>query len=136
MLAIEKEVRPYILYVKQAFQAALPVRRSVEFHPYRHNHDGVEFDPYTVQDPNKWIRARVMKTLQHRVVRGEVAQVNTFCLDLSGSMNHEKMRNLFKLLFLLIYGLEDRKSYDAVHFFNNAFIKTVPFSKHYTNRNL
>ena len=136
MLQIEEEIRPYILFVRQAFQAALPISRSVEFHPYRHNHDGVEFDPSTIQDQDKWLRARVMKTLRNKVVQGEVEQVNTFCLDYSGSMNHEKMRNLFKLLFLLIYGLEDRKSYDAVHFFSTEFIETANFSKKYTNRNL
>ena len=136
MLKIEEEIRPYILFVRQAFQAALPISRSVEFHPYRHNHDGVEFDPSTIQDQDKWLRARVMKTLRNKVVQGEVEQVNAFCLDYSGSMNHEKMRNLFKLLFLLIYGLEDRKSYDAVHFFSTEFIATANFSKEYTNRKL
>ena len=136
MLKIEEEVRPYILYVKKAFQSALPVRRSVEFHPYRHNHDGVEFDPMTIQDQDKWLRARVMKTLRHKVVHGEVEQVNTFCLDFSGSMDHDRMRNLFKVVFLLILGLEDRKSYDAVHFFSTEFIETSNFSSDYTNRSL
>jgi len=136
MLKIEEEIRPYILFVRQAFQAALPISRSVEFHPYRHSHDGVEFDPMTLQDQDKWLRARVMKTLRNKVTQGEVEQVNAFCLDYSGSMSHEKMRNLFKILFLLIYGLEDRKSYDAVHFFSTEFIETANFSKVYTNRNL
>ncbi len=136
MLNIEEEVKPYILFVRQAFQAALPVRRTVEFDPYRHSHDGVEFDPETIQDQNKWMRANVMRTLKRKVDQGEIDQVNTFCLDASGSMDHEPMRNLFKILYLLILGLEDRKSYDAVHFFNHYFIETANFSNIYTNRKL
>lgn len=136
MLRIEEEVKPYILYVRQAFQAALPVRRTVEFDPYRHSSDGLEFDPETAQDPDKWIRADVMRNLKRKVNRGVVDQVNTFCLDASGSMDHEPMRNLFKILYLLILGLEDRKSYDAVHFFNYYFIETADFSDSYTNRSL
>ena len=136
MLQIEEEVRPYILFVKKAFQAALPVRRSVEFNPYRHSYDGLEFDPTTTQDLDKWMRGDVLKTLQKKVDRGEVEQINTFCLDASGSMDHEPMRNLFKVLYLLILGLEDRKSYDAVHFFSTFFIETVNFSNDYTNRSL
>ena len=136
MLQIEEEVKPYILFVKKAFQAALPVRRSVEFDPYRHSHDGVEFDPMTVQDQDKWMRAEVMKTLRNKVDRGEVEQINTFCLDSSGSMDHERMRNLFKILYLLILGLEDRKSYDAVHFFSTFFSETANFTNDYTNRSL
>jgi len=136
MLQIEEEVRPYILFVKKAFQAALPVRRTMEFDPYRHSHDGVEFDPMTVQDQDKWMRANVMKTLRRKINKGEVEQINTFCLDSSGSMDHEPMRNLFKILFLLILGLEDRKSYDAIHFFNYYFVETVNFSDKYTNRAL
>ncbi len=136
MLKIEQEVKPYILFVKKAFQSALPIRKSVEFDPYRHSHDGVEFDPETIQDQDKWVRANVMKTLRTKVDKGEVSQVNAFCLDSSGSMDHERMRNLFKILYLLILGLEDRKSFDAIHFFNYYFEETVNFSDDYTNRSL
>ncbi len=136
MLEIEEEVKPFILFVKKAFQAALPVRRSVEFDPYRHSHDGVEFDPMTVQDQDKWMRANVMRTLRKKIDRGEVIQVNAFALDSSGSMEHERMRNLFKILYLLVLGLEDRKSYDAFHFFSTYFNETANFTNLYTNRRL
>ena len=53
MLTIEQEIRPFISFVKQAFKAVLPVSKKVEFHPYRHSIDGVEFDPETIQDHEK-----------------------------------------------------------------------------------
>jgi len=43
MLKIEEEVRPFMSYVRKAFSAALPVGTTIEFDPYRHRHDGVEF---------------------------------------------------------------------------------------------
>ena len=136
MLEIEKEVRPYVLYVKNAFQGALPVRKTVEFDPYRHSFDGVEFDPETIQDQEKWLNGEVMKSLRIKVDKEPVEQINAFALDSSGSMKHEKMRNLFKLCYLLVLGLEDRKTYDAFHFFSTYFIETANFSHDYTNRNL
>ncbi|MEO1624057.1 MAG: vWA domain-containing protein, partial [Bacteroidota bacterium] len=136
MLQIEKEVSPYILFVKKAFQAALPVRKTVEFDPYRHSHDGIEFDPQTIQDQEKWMRAQVMKSFRTRIDKGEVEQINAFALDSSGSMDHEKMRKLFKILYLLVLGLEDRKSHDSFHFFGTDFIEAANFTRHYTDRTL
>lgn len=136
MLEIEKEVRPYVLFVKNAFQGALPVRKTVEFDPYRHSFDGVEFDPETIQDQEKWLNGEVMKSLRIKVDKEPVEQINAFALDMSGSMKHEKMRNLFKLCYLLVLGLEDRKTYDAFHFFSTYFIETANFTHDYTNRNL
>ncbi len=136
MLQIEEEVKPYILYVKEAFQSALPVRRTVEFDPYRHSHDGLEFDPATIQDQDKWMRGDIMKTLRRKVGRGEVEQVNAFCMDASGSMDHERMRSLFKIIYLLVLGLEDRKSYDCFHFIKTYFWEAVNFTSEYTNRAL
>jgi len=136
MLQIEEEVKPYVLYVKEAFQSALPVRRTVEFDPFRHSHDGLEFDPMTIQDQDKWLRGDIMKTLRRRIDRGEVEQINSFCLDTSGSMDHERMRNLFKILYLMVLGLEDRKSYDSFHFINTYFEEGVNFGIEYTNRKL
>ena len=134
MLKIEEEVKPYIKYVRKAFQTALPIRRNVIFSNERHVNDGVEFDPNTIFDQEKWIRADVMKVMESKVERGEAVQINTFCLDYSGSMKHDRMRNLFKILYLLVLGLEDRKSYDSFHFFSNNFIEVVNFSEAYTNR--
>ena len=134
MMEIEDEIKPYIKYVKQAFQTALPIRRTVKFSEERHKSDGVEFDPDTLFDHEKWIRANVMKVMESSIERGEATQINTFCLDYSGSMNHDRMRNLFKMLYLLVLGLEDRKSYDAFHFFSDEFIEVVGFSKEFTNR--
>jgi len=34
MLRVEEEVRPYMAYVRRAFQAALPVGTTIEFNPY------------------------------------------------------------------------------------------------------
>ncbi len=136
MLEIEKEIRPYVLYVKNAFQGALPVRKTVEFDPYRHSFDGVEFDPETIQDQEKWLNGEVMKSLRIKVDKEPVEQINAFALDSSGSMKHEKMRNLFKLCYLLVLGLEDRKTYDAFHFFSTYFIETANFTHNYTKRNL
>ena len=75
-----------------------------------------------------------MRVMEAKVETGEAIQVNTFCLDYSGSMKHERMRNLFKILYLLVLGLEDRKSIDAFHFFSNKFIPVADFSSEYTNR--
>lgn len=131
---IEEEVKPYITYVKKAFQTALPIRKRVLFSEYRHGNDGVEFDSDTLYDQEKWIRADVMKILESKTEKGEAIQINTFCLDFSGSMNHDRMRNLFKILYLLVLGLEDRKSYDAFHFFSNNFIPVADFSNDFTTR--
>ncbi len=136
MLQIEKEVSPYISFVKRAFQSALPIRKSIEFNPYRHSIDGVEFDAETLQQPDKWIRGEVMKTLQMKVDRADAEQINAFAMDSSGSMRGEKMRNLFKIIFLLVLGLEDRKTYDAFHFFGTSFIEAANLSNDYTNRSL
>ncbi len=136
MLKIEEEVKPYVLFVKGAFRTALPIRRTVRFDPYRHSLDGVEFDPETFGDQFKWQSGEVMRTLRHEVARGEAEQLNAFALDSSGSMEHEKMRNLFKILYLLVLGLEDRKSHDAFHFFGTFFIETVNISDTYTNRSV
>lgn len=136
MLKIEEEVKPYVLFVKQAFRTALPIRRSVRFDPYRHSLDGVEFDPETFGDQFKWQSGEVMRTLRHDTARGYAEQLNAFALDSSGSMEHEKMRNLFKILYLLVLGLEDRKSHDAFHFFGTYFIETVNISDTYTNRSV
>ncbi len=136
MLKIEEEVKPYVLFVKGAFRTALPIRRTVRFDPYRHSMDGVEFDPETFGDQFKWQSGEVMRTLRHEVARGEAEQLNAFALDSSGSMDHEKMRNLFKILYLLVLGLEDRKSHDAFHFFGTYFIETVNISDTYTNRSV
>jgi len=136
MLKIEEEVKPYVLFVKGAFRTALPIRRTVRFDPYRHSLDGVEFDPQTFGNQFKWQSGEVMRTLRHEVARGEAEQLNAFALDSSGSMEHEKMRNLFKILYLLVLGLEDRKSHDAFHFFGTFFIETVNISDTYTNRSV
>ncbi len=136
MLKIEEEVKPYVLFVKGVFRTALPIRRTVRFDPYRHSLDGVEFDPETFGDQFKWQSGEVMRTLRHEVARGDVEQLNAFALDSSGSMEHGKMRNLFKILYLLVLGLEDRKSHDAFHFFGTYFIETVNISDTYTNRSV
>ncbi|MEM6769378.1 MAG: vWA domain-containing protein [Bacteroidota bacterium] len=136
LLRVEEEVRPYMAYVRKAFQAALPVGSTIEFNPYRHRHDGVEFDPDTVQDQDKWLRGEVMKTLRSRKEYASITQVNTFCLDFSRSMNHDLMRNLFKVVFLLVTGLEGRDTYDAIHFFGSKFLEAVDFTdaKGFTSR--
>lgn len=136
MLRIEDEIRSYIPFVKKAFNAALPLRKTVEFNDDRHNFTGVEFDPSTINDQNKWVRGEVMKTFKVKTKLGEIEQINAFCLDYSGSMTHERMRNLFKVLYLLVLGLEDRKSYDAFHFFNATFIEGSNFSEDFTRRSL
>jgi len=136
LLLIEKEVGPYIPFVQQAFLMALPSKTSTEFDPYRHSHDGIEFDPETTQDQHKWLRGEVMKSLRVRSGKADAEQVNAFALDFSGSMRHKRMRNLFKILYLMVLGLEDRKSYDAFHFFGTNFIETVNFSDNYTNKSL
>lgn len=134
MIQIEKEIRPYIQFVKKAFQTALPIRKTVRFSSNRHASDGVEFDPDTLFDQEKWIRANVMKVMESSVELGDAVQINTFCLDFSGSMTHNRMRNLFKTLYLLVVGLEDRKSFDAFHFFSNNFIEVVNFSNEFTTK--
>jgi hypothetical protein len=138
MLKIEAEVRPFMAYVRKAFSAALPVGTTIEFDPYRHRHDGVEFDPETVQDQDKWLRGDVMKTLRGRKDFAHICQVNTFCLDYSRSMTHELMRDLFKVVFILVMGLEGRKSYDAIHFFGSDFYEVINFDERgkYTNRSV
>jgi hypothetical protein len=138
MLKIEKEVRPFMSYVRKSFSSALPIGTTIEFDPYRHRHDGVEFDPETVQDQDKWLRGDVMKTLRGRKDYAQICQVNTFCLDYSRSMTHELMRDLFKVVFILVMGLEGRKSYDAIHFFGSDFYEVINFdnSRQYTNRSI
>jgi len=66
ILSVEEEVKPYLSFVKRAFQTALPAKKISEFNEYRNSHDGVEFDPETIYDQNKWQRAEVMKVLKHR----------------------------------------------------------------------
>lgn len=136
LLQIEKEIGPYIPFVQQAFLMALPSKTSTEFDPYRHSHDGIEFDPETTQDQHKWLRGEVMKALRVRSGKADAEQVNAFALDFSGSMRHKRMRNLFKILYLMVSGLEDRKSYDAFHFFGTKFMEGVNFSDNYTNKSL
>ena len=136
ILAVEEEVKPYLTFVKNAFQSALPVRKITFFDEYRNNHVGVEFDPETVFDQNKWQRGEVMKILKRKKVFGNVQQVNTFCLDFSGSMTHVRMRNLFKILYLIVTGLEDRKIYNSIHFFSSKFIPSVEFSLRYVDRKI
>jgi len=55
---------------------------------------------------------------------------------MESNLTQKRMRNLFKILYLMVLGLEDRKSYDAFHFFGTDFIETVNFSSDYTNRSL
>jgi len=119
MLKIEAEVRPFMSYVRKSFSAALP-------------------DPETVQYQDKWLRGDVMKTLRGRKDYAHICQVNTFCLDYSRSMTHELMRDLFKVVFILVMGLEGRKSYDAIHFFGSDFYEVINFddSGRYTNRSI
>jgi len=136
MLAVEKEIRPFIPFVTKAFLSALPSKKTTEFDPYRRSSTGIEFDPETVNDSEKWIRGDVMKTLRNKTIQGEITQVNCFCLDLSGSMDNKRMRNLFKILYLLVMALETRKSYDAFHFFSNTFIEGVNFSNKFTHKKL
>ena len=136
LLSIEKEVSPYISFVKRAFQGALPMQKTVEFNPFRHSMDGVEFDPETIQDHEKWMNGEVMKSLRVKVDKQPVEQINAFALDSSGSMKHEKMRNLFKLCYLMVMGLEERKTYDSFHLFGTDFIETANFTHRYTNRTL
>ncbi len=136
MLQIEEEIQSFVPFVTSAFKTALPSKRTTEFDSFRHTSDGIEFDPETVFDPEKWIRGNVMKTLKTKIKKGEVTQVNCFCLDLSGSMDHDRMRNLYKMLYLMVTGLQSRKSFDAFHFFSNNFIPGVEFDYEYTRKNL
>lgn len=134
MLQIEDEIGPYLPFVKEAFKSALPIRKKIVYDAARTVEDGVEFDPLTVFDQEKWLRGQVMKSMKQETSLGEIEQINCFCLDFSGSMYHEKMRNLFKVLYLLVLALEDRRSYDAFHFFSNRFIKGIDFSDYHTNK--
>ncbi len=136
MLSIENEIKNYIPFVKKAFSAVLPIRKTLAFNDEQHSQSGIEFDPSTINDQNKWLRGEVMKTIREKTKLGEIEQINAFCLDYSGSMRHERMRNLFKILYLLVLGLEDRKSYDAFHFFNTNFIEGSNFNEEFTNRKL
>ena len=134
LLRIEHEVTPFVPFVKAAFRTALPIRTSVSFDPSRHAADGPEFDPDTLTQPDKYLRGEVMKTFRQSRRSVPVEQVNAFCLDYSRSMTHEPMRRLFKILFLLVLGLEDRASYDAIYFFDNQFYDVAPFGAAYTSR--
>lgn len=136
ILQIEKEVAPFVIFVKKAFQSALPVRKSVVIDHDRNTQDGVDFDPETMQDPHKWMHGEIMTAFKTKTGRRDAAQINTFVLDASGSMRHARMRNLFKVLVLMVMGLEDRKSFDAFHFFNLDFVEGAKFSDAYTNRSI
>lgn len=134
LLKIQDEVKDYINFVKIAFSTALPIKSRVYHDDSRHTIDGDEFDSKTIIEPQKWYRGDVMKSMKRERMKGEVEQINTFCLDYSGSMDHSRMRNLYKILFLLILGLEKHKSYDAIHFFSNDFFEGVDFSNEYTDQ--
>ncbi|MEL6923070.1 MAG: vWA domain-containing protein, partial [Bacteroidota bacterium] len=136
LLQIEREVSPYLAFAKSAFSMALPSRRSVEFDPYRHSWDGIEFDPQTVYDRRKWMRGDVMKMLRGKVSKANAEQINCFLLDASGSMKGERMRNLFKLIYLLVLGLEGRRTFDSYHFFGSNFVEGANFSGTYTDRSI
>ncbi len=134
LLAVEQEIIAYTIFVKEAFAQALPVRRIAKFHEIRKTVDGAEFDPETLFMPERYIRAEVMKPMTSIIDFKKIHQLNTFCLDISGSMDHERMRNLFKLLYLLVLGLEDKMTYDSFHFFNNNFVAGVEFESEFTNK--
>ena len=134
LLQIEEEVAGYTIFVKEAFAQALPVRRISKFHAIRRTIDGVEVDPEALLVPEKYLRAEIMKPMTSVKDYKNIHQLNTFCLDTSGSMNHERMRNLFKLLYLLVLGLEDKVSYDSFHFFSNKFVSGVEFGTGFTNK--
>ncbi len=136
MLQVEQEISSYIPFVKEAFKSALPIRKRIVYDSNRTIQEGIEFDPLSVFDHEKWLRAEVMKAMRQETALQEIEQINCFCLDLSGSMYHEKMRNLFKVLYLIILALEDRKSYDAFHFFSNRFIEGLNFTEEYTSSKL
>ena len=134
LISIEREVTPYIPFVQGAFRAALPVRETVAFSSQRHAVDGPEFDPETLSQPDKYLRGEVMKTFRPRRRTEAVTQINALCLDYSQSMVNEPMRHLFMIVFLILLGLEDRRSFDAVYFFGGNFIPVVDFSTDYDTR--
>lgn len=136
LLNIEKAVRPYILYVKKAFDSALPENRENFFDPYRHSIDGIEFDPETVQNVDKWLKGEVMKTINIKEQIHEALQINCFAMDSSGSMDHNKMRNLFKLIYLIVTGLSGKATYDSFHFFGTHFIPAAEFNHSFDSKNL
>lgn len=136
MLKIEQEVKLYVSFVNDAFHKALPSVKRAFFDGNRHIIDGGEIDPGAFLDPQKWYRAEVTKSMKIKNVTKEIEQVNTFCLDFSGSMNHDRMRNLYKLLFLFIQGLEGYRSFNAIHFFNQMFKEGLSFEESYTDRSL
>jgi len=136
LLKIEQEVSPFLAFAKSSFKMALPSRTTVEFDPYRHSWDGIEFDPATIQDRRKWMRGDVMKQLKTKVSRASAEQINVFLLDYSGSMRGERMRNVFKIIYLLVLGLESRKTFDAYHFFGSTFLQGADFSSQYSNRSI
>lgn len=136
LLIIEEEVRPYILYVKKAFDSALPENRENFFDPYRHSIDGIEFDPETIQNVDKWLKGEVMKTIHIKQQIHEALQINCFAMDSSGSMDHTKMRNLFKLIYLIMIGLRGKASYDSFHFFGTYFIPAAEFNHSFDSKNL
>ena len=127
ILRIEKEVTPFIAFVRDAFKAALPIQSKLKFNGNRHSIDGPEFDPDTLADPEKYLRGEVMKTFRTDSRTVPIVQVNAFCLDYSKSMILEPMRNLYKVMFLLILGLEGRGTYDAVYFFSEKFMEVADF---------
>ena len=134
LLQVEQEVAGYTIFVKEAFAQALPVRRISKFHPIRRTVDGVEVDREALLLPQKYLRAEIMKPMTSVIDYKNIHQLNTFCLDTSGSMNHGRMRNLFKLMYLLVLGLEDKVSYDSFHFFSNKFESGVEFGTDFTNK--
>lgn len=136
LLIIEEEVRPYILYVKKAFDSALPENRENFFDPYRHSIDGIEFDPETIQNVDKWLKGEVMKTINIKQQIHQSLHINCFAMDSSGSMDNTKMRNLFKLIYLMITGLAGKASYDSFHFFGTYFVPAAEFNHSFNSKNL
>ncbi len=136
LLNIEKAVRPYVLYVKKAFDSALPENRENFFDPYRHSIDGIEFDQETVQQVDKWLKGEVMKTINIKPQIHDALQINCFAMDSSGSMDHDKMRNLFKLIYLIVTGLSGKATYDSFHFFGTHFIPAAEFRHSFDSKNL
>ena len=134
ILRVEEEVTTFVPYVRAAFSAALPVGSDLSWNPYRHSIDGPEFDPDTLVQPEKYLRGEVMRTFTEKQRRVPIAQVNALCLDYSKSMTHEPMRNLYKLVFLIVLGLESRKTYDAIYFFGSDFFTVIDFGEEYTSR--
>ena len=134
ILRVEEEVTTFVPYVRAAFSAALPVGSDLKWNSYRHSIDRPEFDPDTLTQPEKYLRGEVMRTFTEKQRRVPIAQVNALCLDYSKSMTHEPMRNLYKLVFLIVLGLESRKTYDAIYFFGSDFFTVIDFGEDYTSR--